>query len=205
MEATILNTTNKSRKTLFPTSLFECDIDVDNELNRDWRVYIEEHVGQTGSENLGLTPTNLQTVELFKPLVDTVIANAEEILELLGYEKQKLEVSGLWGNVQQPNGRHRVHSHPNNYFSFCYYVQTGHNDGLTIHDFRPEQIIPKIKNNNDHTASNVTISVYPKKLLMWPSWVKHEVIENPNYRVSMGGNIRIPALLEAGPHGSMAQ
>ena len=120
-------------------------------------------------------------------------------------EKQKLEVSGLWGNVQQPNGRHRVHSHPNNYFSFCYYVQTGGDDYLTFHDFRPEHIIPKIKTLNDHTASNFMEKVYPKKLLMWPSWVKHEVVENPNYRVSMGGNIRIPKVLEAGSHGCMAQ
>ena len=205
MEMQVLNTTNKQRRTLFPTSLFECDVEVNDELNREWRVYIEEHVGKIGAENLGLTPTNLQTVELFKPLVDTVIANAEGILEVLGYEKQKLEVSGLWGNVQQPNGRHRVHSHPNNYFSFCYYAQTGNGDCLTFHDFRPEHIIPKIKVFNDHNAASYLIDVYPKKLLMWPSWVKHEVIENPNYRVSMGGNIRIPKVLEAGSHGCMAQ
>lgn len=196
---------NTQRTTLFPASLFEAELQVSDETNLSWKTYIETHLNQTGEENLALTDTTLQTVEIFRPLVDTILHTAQGIMEHLGYEKQNLEVSALWGNRQLPNGRHRVHSHPNNWLSFCYYVETGQDDFLTFHDFRPEHVIPKISNYTDYNASNINISVHPKKLLIWPSWIKHEVIENPNYRISIGGNVRFPPMLEAGPHGCMAQ
>ena len=97
-------------------------------------------------------------------------------LELSAHDLDKSKVSFFyWTNVNQPHSRNVMHSHIESHFSAVYYLQATDTGNLRLTN--PANIL----GNCNSTAPFVKDIVFTPKdgdLIMWPSWVPHEVETN---------------------------
>ncbi|MEA1672639.1 TIGR02466 family protein [Nitrospirillum sp. BR 11163] len=107
---------------------------------------------------------------------------------------RKLELDSLWINVLDPGGFHGSHIHPNSVISGTYYVRVP--AGASVLKFEDPRLpfmmaAPPRKAKADRTLQP-TITVAPREgtLLMWESWLRHEVALNraDEERISLSFN-----------------
>ena len=60
----------------------------------------------------------------FAELVGCIHRGAASVLKFLRIAEEQLEITGCWATVLAPGAAHKLHSHPNNFLSGVYYVQT---------------------------------------------------------------------------------
>jgi hypothetical protein len=104
----------------------------------------------------------------------------EYTLNILG-EKATLKVTQSWINVNPPKTNHHPHTHPNSILSGVLYIQTNDKCGnINIH--RPHLynriIRNKIENYNEYNFERVWFTPNPCELLIFPSFLQHNVEEN---------------------------
>ena len=104
-------------------------------------------------------------------------------LSSLGYDpKDSLRRAFIFTSEITRGNFHAPHAHPNCVLSGVFYLQVPENSSRIIfHDprpFRKYRIIPFKKQKEAHTTifeSEVFISPKPGLLLMWESWLDHEI------------------------------
>ena len=171
-------------RSLFPTQLYEAElIDQhlldelahsirslanDDEAGKGWS---KEHryAGYTSYASLNDLPRRDPVIaDLAKHLSRHVASFARE----LGWDR-KPKLDSLWVNLLKSGGHHSGHIHPHSVLSGTFYVEVPNGSGaIRFEDPR----LPLMMSAPSRPDTFVTVDPRPGLLLMWESWLRHEVL-----------------------------
>lgn len=88
-------------------------------------------------------------------------------------------ITNMWAIINRPGDYNRSHMHQNNYLSGVFYLKIPHNSGsLVFFDPRPQAEVispPKTENEPINLSSLVNWDPKENDLIIFPSWLRHEV------------------------------
>jgi len=94
----------------------------------------------------------------------------------------RLVLDSLWVNVLRPGASHSGHIHPHGVLSGTVYVATPPGAGaLRLEDPRLPMMMaapPRAADASESDRTFVTLTPTPGMVLMWESWLRHEVLAN---------------------------
>jgi len=145
--------------------------------------------------------TTLHRFDELGELVVCVGRACESVLRFLKIGRAVLDVTGSWATVLAPGAAHRAHSHPNNFLSAVYYLQTQAGaDSINFHDPRNQTgvIRPPVTELTAENTDQVVVPVSNGTLLVFPAWLHHSVDDNQSdkERISISFNLMFPAFAE---------
>jgi uncharacterized protein (TIGR02466 family) len=135
--------------------------------------------GYTSYASLGDLPTRDPA---FAVLAKWLVKQAAEFagaahMDLAG---RKPRLDSLWVNLLKPGGGHSGHIHPHSILSGTFYVEVPEGAGaLRFEDPRLPLFMaapPRTADAPDACRNFVTITPQPGTLLLWESWLRHEVL-----------------------------
>jgi uncharacterized protein (TIGR02466 family) len=168
---------------LFPTLLYEADVDPallpelahsirslasDDMAGRRWS---EEHryAGYTSYASLGDLP---KRDPAFADLAKLLTRHARLFAGEAGWEA-KPKLDSLWVNLLKAAGHHSGHIHPHSIVSGTLYVEAPAGSGaIRFEDPR----LPLMMAAPTREDTFVTVQPRPGLLLLWESWLRHEVL-----------------------------
>lgn len=109
---------------------------------------------------------------------------------------RKLKLDSLWVNILKPGGAHSGHVHPHSVVSGTLYVDTPAGAGaIRFEDPRLPLFMaapPRAEDSPETLRSFVTVAPAPGSILLWESWLRHEVLPSTSKaeRVSISFNYR---------------
>lgn len=93
-----------------------------------------------------------------------------------------LKMNSIWVNLLEPGGTHSAHIHPHSVLSGTYYVDVPEGAGaIRFEDPRHGFMMaapPRKARARAENKSFVTVEPKPGMLLLWESWLRHEVPVN---------------------------
>ena len=143
----------------------------------------------------------LHDLDACQGLVTAISAAAKNVLDFLRVGDDEVVITGCWANVNAPQAVHGMHSHPNNYLSGVYYLQTPAGaDTINFHDPRAQTgiIRPPVTELTAHNTDQAVVRVRNGTLLMFPSYMQHSVSANVSAgeRISVSFNIMFSSFTE---------
>ena len=173
-------------RSLFVTTLYEADIadqalldelahsirslSRDDEAGRRWS---KEHryPGYTSYASLNDLPKRDPT---FAELAKLLVRHASAFAAECGFDlKRKPKLDSLWVNLLKSGGQHSAHIHPHSIISGTFYVEAPKGSGaIRFEDPR----LPLMMAAPPRPNMFVTVEPRPGLLLMWESWLRHEVL-----------------------------
>lgn len=119
----------------------------------------------------------------FAELADALLPHAEQFAKALHFSLARpLTLDSLWVNVLEPGGRHTSHIHPHAVLSGTYYVAMPAGAApLLLEDPRLALMMaaPAVKARAPRAfRRHVEMSARPGTVLLWESYLRHEVGEN---------------------------
>ena len=95
---------------------------------------------------------------------------------------KKLKLDSLWVNILKPGGTHSGHIHPHSVVSGTIYIDIPPGSGgLRFEDPRLPMMMAaptRLPDAPEERRSFVTIAPEPGTILLWESWLRHEVEAN---------------------------
>ncbi len=139
--------------------------------------------------------------EEFIDLVPRIHTTAKTVLRFLKVSYDAVEITGCWANINSTVASHAIHSHPNNFLSGVYYVQTqARADTINFHDPRPQTgiIRPPVTELTTQNTDQVVVNVSTGTLLMFPAYLEHSVSRNDSdkLRISISFNLMFSLFAE---------
>ena len=110
--------------------------------------------------------------------------------------RRRLAADSLWINILKPGGHHTAHIHPHSVISGTYYVDVPKRAGaIRFEDPRHGLMMAApLRKGKSRAGNRAFVDVAPKAgtLLLWESWLRHEVPENRarQNRISLSFNYR---------------
>jgi uncharacterized protein (TIGR02466 family) len=170
---------------LFVTTLYDAEIGDEallralahsirmlSEDDRAGRRWSKEHhyAGYTSYASLNDLPKRDPAfAELAKQLSRHACEFAREAFDL----QQKPRLDSLWVNLLKAGGQHSGHIHPHSIISGTLYVEAPKGAGaIRFEDPR----LPLMMSAPPRRDTFVRVDPYPGLLLMWESWLRHEVL-----------------------------
>jgi uncharacterized protein (TIGR02466 family) len=191
---------------LFPTLVWKVQLEPQSyePMNARIRAKLEELASSTPglrADEKWQTDQELHRLEEFHELNGAIFGAATRILDYLRVVYESLELTGCWANISPTGDGHKPHTHPNNYLSGVYYVQTQDGaDRLSFDDPRPQTniISPVTTEPTNDNAGQIHVSVKEGMLVLFPSWLQHQVPPNqsPRVRISIAFNIMFARFAE---------
>ncbi|MDX1430891.1 MAG: TIGR02466 family protein [Gammaproteobacteria bacterium] len=140
------------------------------------------------------TVQDLHRLPELAPLVELIQAAVGGVLDYLDAQCRTLVITGCWANVNAPGARHRAHTHPNNFLSGVYYVQTREgSDRIVFDDPRPQSFVvsPLAREVTLDNAAEIRMTVSDGTLILFPAWLQHRVDDNKSNenRISVAFNV----------------
>ena len=93
---------------------------------------------------------------------------------------RKPKLDSLWVNLLQPGGHHAGHIHPHSILSGTLYIEAPKGSGvIRFEDPRlPQMMAAPVRGDDAPEELQAFVSVQPEPglLLMWESWLRHEVL-----------------------------
>lgn len=197
--------------TLFPTRVYTARVSrgVTDELNlrllRECRQLANDDVagqawsstnypgGYTSYSSASRMHRMSPTFAALEKRIDAHVRNFSKALDLdLG--GRKLEMTDCWVNVMTRQVVHGLHLHPLASLSGTYYVRTPRGcSGLKFEDPRLDRYMaapPKRRKARRENQIWVTVPAEQGKLVLFESWLRHEVAPNPTVteRISISFN-----------------
>lgn len=134
-------------------------------------------------------------------LISCIHSTAKTVLRFLKVGYDTIEVTGCWATINSTATSHAIHSHPNNFLSGVYYVQTQPGaDTINFHDPRPQTSIirPPITELTSQNTDQVVVKVSNGTLLMFPAYLSHSVAQNESdkLRISISFNLMFSGFAE---------
>ncbi|MEL6473012.1 MAG: TIGR02466 family protein [Pseudomonadota bacterium] len=154
--------------------------------------------GYTSYASLNDLPTRASA---FETLSGTLAADADAFAETLGWDMDGrcLVLDSLWVNILGEGGSHSGHIHPNSVISGTVYVSVPQGAGaIRFEDPRLAmlQAAPPMRVDADESQKRF-VHITPKagRVLMWESWLRHEVMPNraETPRLSISFNFALDA------------
>jgi uncharacterized protein (TIGR02466 family) len=180
-------------RSLFATRLYEAQIDdaallgdlahsirmlaEDDEAGRRWS-RDKGYRGYTSYASLNDLPKRDPAfADLQKLLTRHAASFAGELAFDLG---RKPRLDSLWVNLLKPGGHHTAHIHPHSILSGTFYIEVPKGSGpIRFEDPRlPMMMAAPIRRDDAPEELRPFVSVEPRPglLLMWESWLRHEVL-----------------------------
>ena len=191
---------------MFPTFVWQAEIEpgIHRRINQTITAKLDEIRRPTPTLEPGQawqSAQDLHTLDEFRELVSCVDEAAATVLDYLKIGGDAIEITACWANVSAPGAAHRTHSHPNNFLSGVYYVQTHAGaDTINFHDPRPQTAIirPPVSGLTAENADQVVVTVKDGTLLLFPAWLQHSVDANRSdrERTSVSFNIMFTSYTE---------
>ena len=180
-------------RTLFPTLLYEADagdaalltdlahsirsLAVDDEAGRSWS---REHrySGYTSYASLNDLPKRDPS---FAALAKLLSRHAAKFADECAFDlSRKPRLDSLWANLLKSGGQHSGHIHPHSIISGTLYVESPSGSGaIRFEDPRLPSMMAAPSRNKDapeELQTFVSIQPRPGLLLLWESWLRHEVL-----------------------------
>lgn len=137
--------------------------------------------GYTSYASLDDLPTRASIFEDLRRKLDRHAAAFAKDLELdLG--RRRLKLDSLWVNILKPGAAHSGHIHPHSVLSGTVYVATPPGaSALKLEDPRLPLMMaapPRKADAAENARSFVYLQPEPGTVLMWESWLRHEVPTN---------------------------
>jgi len=181
----------------FPTFLYAKDLNLDIKL-------FEKEILEWSKRDKGLkktnvkgwhSQTNMQTMPVFKPLIDELYKMQQEIYKEEMLDKEPT-LGNMWANINYKDGFNRPHVHANSFFSGAYYIKVPKNSGqIKFNDPRggPKYVFPARKKGIElpnHLWTEVHVEPIENRVLMFPAWLEHCVDpnESDDIRISISFN-----------------
>ena len=183
-------------RSLFTTRLYEAelgDTDLLSELEASvWmleegdaagRAWCESegYAGYTSYASLDDLTKRTPAFAAFEPVLDR---HARAFADVLSWNMQgrRLVLDSLWVNILGQGGAHSGHIHPNSVISGTLYVAIPEGAGaLKLEDPRLPMMMaapPTLPDAPETARRFVYVSPQPGQILMWESWLRHEVMPN---------------------------
>jgi len=132
---------------------------------------------------------------IFSNLISNIEISALEFAKQLQIDTN-LKVQSFWININKFKDYNQYHTHPKSIFSGVYYIKVPKNSGCI--EFKNPNCL-SIENNWDNIAKepnpvnsySYKINPVENQLLLFPSWLEHQVLPNLNHkkRISLSFNI----------------
>jgi len=201
-----------SVRTLFPTRIYEANLAQDRnfdafnaDLEDAVRMLADEdkagrawcrakgYGGYTSYASLADLP---QRATVFADLKKKLDRQAAAFADMLAFDlgARKLKLDSLWVNVLKPGAAHTGHVHPHSVLSGTVYVRTPPGcSAIRFEDPRLPLMMaapPRRADTDEIDRSFVYLTPKPGTLLMWESWLRHEVPANgaKSNRISISFN-----------------
>jgi uncharacterized protein (TIGR02466 family) len=163
--------------------------------DRAGRAWCKEHGygGYTSYASLNDLP---QRVSVFDQLRKKLDRHAAAFAEALQYDLQggRLKLDSLWVNILKPGAAHTSHIHPHSVLSGTTYVVIPPGaSALKFEDPRLPMMMaapPRRADADESHRAFVYLQPKPGSVLMWESWLRHEVPMNAakSERISISFN-----------------
>ena len=180
-------------RSLFATRLYEAQIDdpaLLDDLAHSIRTFAEDdQAGQRWSQDKGYTGyTSYASLNdlprrdpAFADLQKLVTRHAATFADELAFDLgRKPKLDSLWVNLLKPGGHHTGHIHPHSIVSGTFYVEAPKGSGaIRFEDPRlPMMMAAPLRSDDAPEELRPFVSVEPRPglLLMWESWLRHEVL-----------------------------
>lgn len=174
---------------LFATPLYEADLATDlSELAHSIRSLAEDdtagrrwakehgYKGYTSYASLNDLP---RRDPVFADLARLLTRHAVSFARALAWEV-KPRLDSLWVNALKPGGHHSAHIHPHSILSGTFYVEVPDGAGaIRFEDPRLPMMMAAPTRHPDAPEplrQFVTVHPQPGQLLLWESWLRHEVL-----------------------------
>ena len=181
---------------LFVTGLYEADLSDDallSDLAHSIRTLAEDdtagqrwsreknYKGYTSYASLNDLPRRDPAFADLKKLLDR---HAATFANQLAFDlDRKPRLDSLWVNLMKPGGHHTAHIHPHSSLSGTLYVEAPKGSGaIRFEDPRlPMMMAAPVRGEDapEELRSFVSVEPRPGLLLMWESWLRHEVLPGP--------------------------
>ena len=134
---------------------------------------------------------------IFAELKRRLDRHAAKFAQALAFDlgpRGKLKLDSLWVNVLKPGAAHSGHIHPHSVLSGAVYVATPPGAaGLRLEDPRLASMMaapPRQADAAEDLRPFVTLTPHPGAVLLWESWLRHEVPANRSKtpRISLSFN-----------------
>lgn len=138
--------------------------------------------GYGGYTSYGSLDDLPQRMSVFDDLRKRLDRHAKAFAEQLAYDLRggKLRLDSLWVNILRPGAAHSGHIHPHSVLSGTVYVATPPGaSALKLEDPRLPLMMaapPRRPDAPEELRPFVTVPPSPGLLLMWESWLRHEVL-----------------------------
>ncbi len=170
----------------FPTPVWIVDLrpEVADALNKRLLADIERMTAPRPSMRAGETWQTDPDMHLRPEFAElnTMLRKAiKAALEFLQVEYSDFAITGCWANYNPVGSLNSAHTHPNNYLSGVYYVQTpGGADSIEFTDPRAAAVamMPRTRQLNRFNGNRMTVQVKPGRLVVFPAWLSHGVPVN---------------------------
>lgn len=178
-------------KQLFATPLYEADLgddDLIEELAHSIRMLAEDDkAGQRWSREKGYKGYTSYASLDDLPMRDPAFDDLKRLLlkHARGFAKQlawdvKPKLDSLWVNLMKPGAVHSAHIHPHSILSGTLYVEVPEKAGaIRFEDPRlPMMMAAPVRGEDapEPLRPFVDMTPAPGKLLLWESWLRHEVL-----------------------------
>jgi uncharacterized protein (TIGR02466 family) len=120
----------------------------------------------------------------FGHLQRLLVRHAATFVKELAFDLgRKPKLDSLWVNLLKPGGHHSAHIHPHSILSGTLYVELPSGSGdIRFEDPRlPMMMAAPVRRDDAPEELRPFVSVQPAPglLLMWESWLRHEVLPGP--------------------------
>jgi uncharacterized protein (TIGR02466 family) len=180
-------------RSLFATRLYEAQSDdpaLLDDLAHSIRTFAEDdQAGRRWSQDKGYTGyTSYASLNdlprrdpAFADLQKLVTRHAATFADELAFDLgRKPKLDSLWVNLLKPGGHHTGHIHPHSIVSGTFYVEAPKGSGaIRFEDPRlPMMMAAPLRSDDAPEELRPFVSVEPRPglLLMWESWLRHEVL-----------------------------
>ena len=152
----------------------------------------EDSAGQNWSDEAGYkgytSYASLNELPMPSPIFAELCTRLEphmlEFAQSLDFDMRghKPIVDSIWINVLEPGGTHTGHIHPNSVISGTIYVDVPEGaSAIRFEDPRLAMMMaapPRKAKANAHNRSFINVQPSPGTVLLWESWLRHEVPVN---------------------------
>ena len=170
----------------FPTPVWRSKISNYKEVNENIYSYIKKLKEEKGT---GLNKSSIGgwhspnfNLEDSEPryFVNAINKSLNSAINDMGWDvtSHKVKISGMWSIINKSGSSNARHIHPNCFLSAAYYVKAPENCGdIMFHDPRAAPVFRRPKIANDNNLNAVEISVVPEEglLVLFPSYLHHSV------------------------------
>ena len=172
---------------LFSTPIFHDFYNLDIDGLEEYCLRIQgQSEGRKKSNRLGWQSNDIQDDEEIKPLLDQI---NESLQDLSIYSNIKdnysIRVSNMWVNVNKKYSFNSNHIHSSSFFSGVFYVKVPENSGRinfenpsSLQELFIDKVKPFMNNYNHFTAHSWTYDPRPNMVVLFPSWIEHNVDQN---------------------------